>query len=104
MRPDIQYDVPSTAETMSYFFLNILFFSILTWYFDHIDNSNRGKTYSKLFCLNRGIKKKLTNFDSEIRETEINQLNDDISEHQQRLIEKTFSNKNSNSIIFSLIY
>lgn len=46
---DVNYDVPSTGETFAKFFLDILLFLILTWYFDHVDSSNRGKNYSKLF-------------------------------------------------------
>jgi hypothetical protein len=51
MRPDVHYDVPSTAETMGIFFTDILVYALLAWYFDHIDESNRGKSYDKLFFL-----------------------------------------------------
>jgi len=51
MIPDVHYDVPSTAETMGIFFTDILVYALLAWYFDHIDESNRGKSYDKLFFL-----------------------------------------------------
>jgi len=38
---------------MATFILDILLFSILAWYFDHVDDSNRGKNYSKLFFLDK---------------------------------------------------
>lgn len=51
MRPDIEYDVPSTAETIGMFFIDIFLYAVLAWYFDHVDESNRGKSYDKLFFL-----------------------------------------------------
>jgi hypothetical protein len=53
MRPNINYDVPSTAETMGLFLIDILLFFILAWYFDHVDSSNRGKTFSYFFFLDK---------------------------------------------------
>lgn len=41
------------------FLMNIAIFGALTWYFDHVDESNRGIKFEKLFFLNRkywGIK------------------------------------------------
>jgi hypothetical protein len=49
----VDYDVPSTFTTVLYFFMDILVFGVLTWYFDHIDSSNRGKSYDKLFFLKK---------------------------------------------------
>lgn len=49
MRFDVHYDVPSTAETMGLFFVDILLYSLLAFYFDHVDESNRGKSCDKLF-------------------------------------------------------
>lgn len=51
MRFGIDYDVPSTAETMGMFFVDILLYGLLAFYFDHVDESNRGKSYDKLFFL-----------------------------------------------------
>lgn len=51
MRYDVHYDVPSTAETIGMFLVDILLYSLLAWYFDHVDESNRGKSYDKLFFL-----------------------------------------------------
>lgn len=51
MRFDVKYDVPSTAETIGMFLVDILLYSLLAWYFDHVDESNRGKSYDKLFFL-----------------------------------------------------
>jgi hypothetical protein len=53
MRFGISYDVPSTAQTIGYFFMDIALYVLLAWYFDHIDNSNRGKSYKKLFFLEK---------------------------------------------------
>jgi hypothetical protein len=51
MRFNVFYDVPSTAETMGMFFLDIALYSLLAFYFDHVDESNRGKSYEYLFFL-----------------------------------------------------
>jgi hypothetical protein len=51
MRGGVEYDVPSTFYTLTKFLINIAFYSILTWYFDHVDSSNRGKNFDKLFFL-----------------------------------------------------
>lgn len=53
MRGNVSYDVPSTAETIGVFFMDILLFFLLAWYFDHIDNSNRGKSYGYFFFLEK---------------------------------------------------
>jgi hypothetical protein len=49
MRFDVFYDVPSTFDSILKFYLNIFVFAILTWYFDHVDSSNRGKSYGYFF-------------------------------------------------------
>ncbi len=51
MKGGITYDVPSTFYTILFFFVDILIYGVLTWYFDHVDSSNRGKSYSKIFFL-----------------------------------------------------
>jgi hypothetical protein len=51
LRFGIDYDVPSTAETLGMFFVDILLYCLLAFYFDHVDESNRGKSYDKLFFL-----------------------------------------------------
>jgi hypothetical protein len=45
--------IPSTLSSYIYFLLNILFYALLTWYFDHIISNNRGKEYGKLFFLKK---------------------------------------------------
>lgn len=47
----VKYDVPSTAETIGMFLIDILLYALLAWYFDHVDESNRGKSYDKLFFM-----------------------------------------------------
>lgn len=53
MKYGVKYDVPSTFETILYFYMNIFIFGALAWYFDHVDSSNRGKTYGYLFFLKK---------------------------------------------------
>ena len=53
MRFGVEYDVPSTFETTLYFFVDIFIFALLAWYFDHVDSSNRGKTYKPFFFLDK---------------------------------------------------
>jgi hypothetical protein len=48
-----KYEVPSTLSSFIYFLINILFYAILTWYFDHIISNNRGKQYEYFFFLKR---------------------------------------------------
>jgi hypothetical protein len=84
MRGGIVYDVPSTMETILYFLMDIVIFGLLAWYFDHVDSSNRGKTYSKLFFLEKDYwfssnKKKINEVDYKetVRETkqQLDELN-----------------------------
>lgn len=53
IKPGVYYDLPSTAYTIGFFFIDISIYVILAWYFDHVDSSNRGKSYSKLFFLKK---------------------------------------------------
>jgi hypothetical protein len=57
MRPNIKYDVPSTAYTIALLAMDMLVFGLMAFYFDHVDNSNRGKNYSKYFFIEPIIKK-----------------------------------------------
>ena len=38
---------------MCLLYINIIFYGLLAWYFDHVDSSNRGKSYSRLFFLDK---------------------------------------------------
>ncbi len=91
MRPNLQYDVPSTAETIATFILDIVLFTLLAWYFDHIDNSNRGKTYGYLFFLDSdywcGVTKKCK-VDDKIRNNYIDELSNAINQTDQKLLDK----------------
>lgn len=110
MRPNIVYDVPSTAETMGKFFMDIALYTILAWYFDHIDSSNRGKNYGYFFFLkgnywgfSNGEKAK-----QNIDISEINELNNQIDQSAQKLLSKDQKkmnniNSNINSINDSLV-
>jgi hypothetical protein len=93
MRPNIEYDVPSTASTMGMFFLDIFVYFLLAWYFDHIDNSNRGKSYGYFFFLdknywcghkkgevNRSVQKK------HLDEININEVTKTLQQTEQRLL------------------
>jgi hypothetical protein len=50
---DVYYDVPSTAETMGWFLIDIILFSLLAFYFDHVDQSNQGKSNGYFFFLQK---------------------------------------------------
>jgi predicted phage tail protein len=90
MRPNIQYDVPSTAETMGKFFMDIALYAILAWYFDHVDSSNRGKNYGYLFFLKGNYWKfsKGEKVKQNIDASEINELNNQIDQAGQKLLSK----------------
>jgi ABC-type multidrug transport system fused ATPase/permease subunit len=79
MRGDIFYDVPSTYTTILYFLMDILVFSILAWYFDHVDSSNRGKSYGKLFFLEKSY------WIGNSKETEIINNSDEIRDMKSKL-------------------
>jgi len=53
MKGGVNYIVPSTFSTILYLYMNIFIFALLTWYFDHVDSSNRGKTYGYFFFLDK---------------------------------------------------
>ena len=92
MRPNIEYDVPSTAETMGFFFLDMILFAVLAWYFDHVDSSNRGKTYDYLFFLDKnywfGDDHLSLPVKDKRKELEIDQLNSTINRAEQKLLER----------------
>lgn len=47
----MKFETPSTFESWIFLNLTAMMFFILTWYFDHIFESNRGSSDSALFCL-----------------------------------------------------
>jgi hypothetical protein len=99
MRPNIEYDVPSTAQTMAYFFMDIFLFAVLAFYFDHVDSSNRGKTYNKLFFLDCILKKKKKSDHSNSQE-QIKEIGNQLSQREQRLLDKKKSNLDISCIFF----
>ncbi len=103
MRPNIEYDVPSTAETMAYFLMDILLFATLAIYFDHVDSSNRGKTYGKLFFLDCILKKKNKNDHSNSQE-EINEINNQLTQREQRLLDKKRSKDESLGLSCNILF
>ena len=76
---------------MATFILNILFFSLLTWYFDHVDDSNRGKKYEKLFFLEKSYWFQ----GSSIIKTNI--LNSSLSKEQTNIINNITEDKGEES-------
>jgi hypothetical protein len=99
MRPDITYDVPSTAGTVGMFFFDIFLYSILAWYFDHIDSSNRGKSYGYFFFLDKNywFNSKANHTYKKVEEREINQLTNEIGMTEQKLLDKDNKNKNQSN-------
>jgi hypothetical protein len=99
MRPNIQYDVPSTAETIGKFFMDILLYAILAWYFDHVDSSNRGKNYGYFFFLDRNYWSfsKKAKVKQTIHGSEIDQLSNLIGQADQKLLDKGGKNKQTHS-------
>jgi hypothetical protein len=102
MKGGVKYIVPSTFYTILYFYMNIFIFALLTWYFDHVDSSNRGKTYGYFFFLDKSywcgskrvrsnINKNNYGFDQAYSET----LED------RRRLEPT-KNKENNSCIYKI--
>ena len=47
----VEYHVSSALTSFGYLLIDILLYSLLTWYFDHIITKNRGVVYSKFFWL-----------------------------------------------------
>lgn len=66
----VEYDVPSTMFTMGMFLFDILIYALLAFYFDHVDESNRGKSYNGLFFLKRSYWMK--NNKKEIKNNKLN--------------------------------
>lgn len=91
MRPNIVYDVPSTAETIGKFFIDIFLYFLLAFYFDHVDESNRGKHYDYLFFLKKNYwfsNNKIPNRFEELPKS-ITALNEDLeSENYENQSEK----------------
>ncbi len=69
------FEIPCTLWSFFYFILQIIFYSILTWYFDHIITSNRGKYFEKLFFLKKSYWKSVKTNNRQDIETKI--TNDD---------------------------
>ena len=44
------YDAPSVFFLWGVLIANCLFYGVLTWYFDHVVSSNRGRDESFFFC------------------------------------------------------
>lgn len=76
--------------------MDIFLYSILAWYFDHIDNSNRGKTYKKLFFLDMNYWCRKNKKKKKIEE--INDTSRVIEQKVQKLLEKQKSNSSSTCI------
>lgn len=49
----VEYHVSSALSSFGYLLFNLVFYMILTWYFDHVIAVNRGIKYSKLFFLKK---------------------------------------------------
>ncbi len=88
MKYGVSYDVPSTFTTILYFYMNIFVFGALTWYFDHVDISNRGKTYEYLFflkkdywCPSKRIKSNINRFN------ELNQIYSETLDEKNKIEE-----------------
>lgn len=50
---ETEYDVPPTYQSLLWMIANTLIFTLLTWYFDNVDESNKGKTVSYFFCFEK---------------------------------------------------
>ena len=62
----------------------MLFYSILTWYFDHIITSNRGKYFEKLFFLKKSYWKSTEiitrqNIEAKITNNDESMISDSVS-------------------------
>jgi hypothetical protein len=60
----------------------------LSFYFDHVDSSNRGKSYNKLFFLDCILNKKKKSSHSNSQE-QIKEINNQLSQREQQLLDKT---------------
>ena len=54
----VEYHVSNALSSFGYLMIDIIFYSILAWYFDHVFTLNRGVVYSKYFCLKPNYWKK----------------------------------------------
>ena len=50
---ETEYNVPPTYQSLLWMLANMVIFAILTWYFDNVDESNKGKTVSYYFCFDK---------------------------------------------------
>lgn len=50
---ETEYDVPPTYDSFLWMFFNIILFWLLTWYFDNVNESNKGKSVSYWFCFDK---------------------------------------------------
>lgn len=91
--------------------MDIFLFALLAWYFDHVDNSNRGKTYSKLFFLEKsywfgspeGSRAKSSDVALSTNVLDIERLSKSLQNHEQRLLpdsrnKSSFNNSKSCNI------
>jgi hypothetical protein len=97
MQGNINFDVPTTLETIGYLCLDMIFYGILAWYFDHVDSSNRGKSYSKIFCFQKSYWCKSKNSNKERTKSlhtvnDISQISKVLNAKEQKLLEKFSSN------------
>jgi hypothetical protein len=104
MKYGVKYDVPSTFTTILYLYMNICIFGVLAWYFDHVDSSNRGKTYGYFFFLEKSYwcgRKNSRGF----RSNKIHDLQRELDEtvEQKNLLEKRESLKNSSGLYIKYI-
>jgi len=98
---NVNYDVPSTAETMGMFFIDIFLYFILAWYFDHIDSSNRGKSYGYFFFLDKNYwgcvkEKNMPNNSSKVL-VRIDLLNE-VVKQTETLLDKNRNDNNRSNI------
>lgn len=89
----VKYDVPSTFQTFLFFFVDIVVYLLLAWYFDHVDSSNRGKSYSALFFLEKKYwvkdtvgRKRARNLSNEVYKKDIEEISKLLNEKEERLL------------------
>ena len=103
MKYGVKYDVPSTFTTILFFYLNIFISGTLAWYFDHVDSSNRGKTYSYFFFLEKSYwcgRKKSNNSPRNVDNTYEKILMETIEE--RRILETNINDNKNISKIFHI--
>lgn len=84
----VEYDVPSTLHTMSYFLMDIFVYTVLAFYFDHVDSSNRGKSYSAYFFCQKKYWVKETKSERRARNSTNDVIRRDIDEISKLLSDK----------------